>query len=293
MHSADPRDAEISALQTRIALLESQAQASEGRFFALLESLDVGIIVQGKQTEILLHNPRALELLGLTLEQIQGISSFDPRWNICDINDQPFPAERRPVAQALKTRQPVRNVAIGVATGASGERTWLLVNAVPQLNASGELVQVVATFTDITAYRHATQALQEKERHLNELSTPLVPLSPNVVLLPLMGSVDAARTRQMLNVLVEGVAHLRANTVVLDITGVTQVDPHLPLGIVRAAQAVRLLGAQMWLTGVRPQVASALVQLGADLGTIITRSTLQSALRELLAVRPEPNTAPA
>lgn len=277
---------ELAAWPARVAALESQLLANEARFQALLQGLDVGVIVQGPKTEITLYNRKALDLLGLTEDQIRGRSSYDPSWNIVDINNQPFPADQRPVAQALRTRQPVRDVAIGVKTGAGAERTWLLINAVPQLDVSGEVVQVVATFTDITAYRQALQALQEKERRLSEVSTPLVPLREDVVLLPLLGVVDAARTEQMLAVLLSGVARLRARTVVLDLTGVTQVDEHLPRGIVRASQAIRLLGAVLWLTGVGPQVASYLVRLGVDLGSIATRSTLESALAELLARSP-------
>lgn len=282
MSEQDYRDAQIVALAARVRELEEREVLSEGRFQALIQSLDVGIVVQGPQTEILLCNPKALELLGLSEDQLRGLSSFDPGWNILDESERPFPPEQRPVAQAILHKRAVRDVLIGVQRRQGATRSWLLVNAVPQLTDKGELVQVVATFIDLTAYRQTTKLLIEKQRRVAELATPLVPLGSGVVLLPLLGTVDQERVDQMLHVLLTGVVERRARTVVLDITGVTQMDSNLAVGIVRVAQSVRLLGAQLWLTGVRGWVAQELVRIDADLSAITTRATLERALHELL-----------
>lgn len=285
MSEKDYLDAQVVALAARVRELEEREILSEGRFQALIQSLDVGIVVQGPATEILLCNPKALQLLGLTEEQLRGLSSYDPGWNILDDAEKPFAPAERPVAQAILTKRPVRGVVIGVQHRQNASRSWLLVNAIPQLDDKGDLVQVVATFIDLTAYRQATKLLVEKQQRLTELATPLVPLGAGVVLLPIVGTVDHERVDQMLEVLLEGVVLRRAQTVVLDITGVTQMDSQLAVGIVRASHAVRLLGAQLWLTGVRGQVAQELVRLDADLSSITTRATLELALRELFGIR--------
>lgn len=285
MSEKDYLDAQVVALAARVRELEEREILSEGRFQALIQSLDVGIVVQGPATEILLCNPKALQLLGLTEEQLRGLSSYDPGWNILDDAEKPFAPAERPVAQAILTKRPVRGVVIGVQHRQNASRSWLLVNAIPQLDDKGDLVQVVATFIDLTAYRKATKLLIEKQQRLTELATPLVPLGAGVVLLPIVGTVDHERVDQMLEVLLEGVVLRRAQTVVLDITGVTQMDSQLAVGIVRASHAVRLLGAQLWLTGVRGQVAQELVRLDADLSSITTRATLELALRELFGIR--------
>ena len=285
MSEKDYLEAQVVALAVRVRELEEREILSEGRFQALIQSLEVGIVVQGPKTEILLCNPKALQLLGLTEGQLRGLSSYDPGWNILDDAEKPFQRADRPVAQAIRTKRPVRGVVIGVQHRQNASRSWLLVNAIPQLDAKGELVQVVATFIDLTAYRQATKLLFEKQRRLAELATPLVPLGAGVVLLPLVGTVDHERVDQMLQVLLEGVVLQRAQTVVLDITGVTQLDSQLAVGIVRASHAVRLLGVQLWLTGVRGQVAQELVRLDSDLSSITTRATLELALRELLGIR--------
>ena len=282
MSQSDYRDAQIVALAARVRELEEREIRSEGRFQALIQSLDVGIVVQGPKTEILLCNPKALELLGLSESQLRGLSSFDPNWNILTEDGRPFAPEDRPVAQAIKTKRPVQDVVIGVQHRQHSHRVWLLVNAVPQLDESGGILQVVATFTNISAYRHAAELIREKERHIAELATPLVPLGHGVVLLPLIGTVDAGRVGQMIEVMLQGVVERRARIVMLDITGVTEMDSQLAVGIVRAAQAVRLLGAKLWLLGVRGQVAQELVRFDADLSSITTRATLAQAIGDAL-----------
>jgi rsbT co-antagonist protein RsbR len=98
------------------------------------------------------------------------------------------------------------------------------------------------------------------------------------MVMPLVGAVDSQRAQQVLSALLEGIAGSRARVAILDITGVAVVDTQVANALIRAAQAVKLLGAQVVLTGIRPEVAQTLVGLGADLSGIITRSSLQSGI---------------
>lgn len=102
--------------------------------------------------------------------------------------------------------------------------------------------------------------------------------SPIVTGAPPIGSLDERRAQQVLDMLLHGVAGRRAQTVILDITGVPVVDTQVANALVRAAQSVKLLGAQVVLTGIRPEVAQTLVGLGTNLTDIITRSSLQSGI---------------
>lgn len=83
--------------------------------------------------------------------------------------------------------------------------------------------------------------------------------------------------------LLEGIAAHQAEVVIVDITGVKVVDTQVAQALVQTAQAVRLLGARIILTGIQPQIAQTLVHLGADVGNIITRSTLQSGITYALS----------
>jgi PAS domain S-box-containing protein len=122
------------------------------------------------------------------------------------------------------------------------------------------------------------QVIAAQQAALRELSTPLIPIAENVVAMPLIGSLDSARAQQVIETLLSGVASAHATTAIVDITGVPVVDTQVANALLRAAQAVRLLGAHVILTGIRPEVAQTLVGLGLDLSGIVTRSTLQSGI---------------
>jgi PAS domain S-box-containing protein len=113
---------------------------------------------------------------------------------------------------------------------------------------------------------------------LAELSTPLIPISDQVVVMPLIGAIDSERARPVLEALLHGIERSRARVAIVDITGVPLVDTQVAKSLIVAAQAVRLLGARIVLTGIRPEVAQTLVGLGADLGDIVTHGTLQSGI---------------
>lgn len=121
-----------------------------------------------------------------------------------------------------------------------------------------------------------------QEIHILELSTPLIPVSDGVVVMPLIGTLTAARAEQLLATLLDGLVGTRAEVAVIDVTGVPALDRGSAGLLGRAAHAARLLGARTFLTGVRPEVARALIELDVDLHGIELRGSLKSALRELL-----------
>jgi anti-anti-sigma regulatory factor len=113
---------------------------------------------------------------------------------------------------------------------------------------------------------------------LEELSTPLIPINEKVMVMPIVGAVDSRRSQLIVETLLHGIALSSAQVAILDITGVSVVDTQVANGLISAAQAVRLLGAQVMLTGIRPEVAQVLVSLSIDLSGIITCSSLQSGI---------------
>ena len=117
---------------------------------------------------------------------------------------------------------------------------------------------------------------------LDQLSTPLIPISDTVVVMPLIGTMDARRTEQVLETLLQGLSDSQADIAILDITGVGVVDTQVAQGLIRAAQAAQLLGARVVLTGIRPEIAQTLVGLGIDLSTIVTHSTLQNGIASVM-----------
>lgn len=163
---------------------------------------------------------------------------------------------------------------------------WLRTSKIPLVDADGTIVGVLGTYEDITERRAAEQErLEEQERliasqqaALVEVSTPLIPLSDGVIVMPLVGAIDSRRAQQILETLLEGVGANQAEIAILDITGVRVVDTQVANALIRAAQAAKLLGAQVVLTGISADVAQTIVHLGADLGSVVTRSNLQHGI---------------
>jgi len=130
--------------------IEAVLKLSDERVRNLIENLNVGILQQGPQAEILLTNAKALELLGLTEEQLLGKTSFDPDWNVIHEDGSDFPGSTHPVPVAIATQKPVRDIVMGVYRPKTKDREWLLVNAEPEFKTNGELDHVVCTFSSIT-----------------------------------------------------------------------------------------------------------------------------------------------
>jgi len=122
------------------------------------------------------------------------------------------------------------------------------------------------------------QVMRAQEELLVELSTPLIPLSREIVLVPIIGAVDATRARHMIDALLRGLEQTRSAVAIMDITGVAVVDEHVANTLLQSAQAARLLGTHVILTGIRSGVARSLVRLGVDLSGVNTRKTLQEGI---------------
>jgi anti-anti-sigma regulatory factor len=146
-------------------------------------------------------------------------------------------------------------------------------------DSAGNVVGVLSQTEDVTEQtRVQEQLLATQEETLRELSTPLIPVADGLVIMPLIGTIDSRRAQQVIESLLQGVTEHRAAIVILDITGVPIVDTQVAGALLRAAQAVNLLGARVILTGIRPEIAQTLVGLGVDLGQITTRGSLQSGI---------------
>jgi two-component system cell cycle sensor histidine kinase/response regulator CckA len=153
---------DITPLQTALHALTE----SEERFRALIDDLEVGVVLQDAEDHILIANRAAKSWLGLSHEETVGITSRDPRWRLLQEDGSDFPLDRVPSVLAVRTRQPVRNVLIGALHLESTERRWLQVTASPRLRADGTVQHVLVTIIDITERRIADQRLRESQRHL-------------------------------------------------------------------------------------------------------------------------------
>lgn len=125
--------------------------------------------------------------------------------------------------------------------------------------------------------------ISEQASALLELSTPVVQLWEGIVSLPLVGTLDSARTQVVMEKLLEALVATGSDHAIIDITGVPAVDTQVAQHLLKTVMAARLLGAECVISGIRPQIAQTVVGLGIDFGTIATKSSLSDAL--LLALR--------
>jgi diguanylate cyclase (GGDEF)-like protein/PAS domain S-box-containing protein len=130
--------------------MQDALSISEEQFRTLIHNLQIGIVLQGPGSEVILSNPKALSLLGLTEDQLLGKTSMDPYWNIIHEDGSVFHPEDRAVQVALRSRKAVGDIVMGVLRPANNDMVWLMVNADPQLDETGNVKQVITTFIDIT-----------------------------------------------------------------------------------------------------------------------------------------------
>jgi rsbT co-antagonist protein RsbR len=120
--------------------------------------------------------------------------------------------------------------------------------------------------------------LEEQRTTIRELSVPVIPINASTLVMPLIGALDTARLRQLRDRALHALTGARARYLVLDITGVSVVDSQIAHGILQVVQAARLLGTDVLLVGIRPEVAQAIVTLGVELQGMRTFADLQAAL---------------
>jgi PAS domain S-box-containing protein len=143
---------------------------SEEKYRNLFEHMAQGVVYQGTDGRIIDANPAAERLLGLSLDQMRGRSSIDPRWRSIHEDGSDFPGETHPAMVALQSGLPVQGAIMGVYNPQEDRRRWLLIDAMPQfLPGESRPYQVFATFTDITELKQASDALRLAETDLRAI----------------------------------------------------------------------------------------------------------------------------
>ncbi|HEU4322741.1 MAG TPA: STAS domain-containing protein [Roseiflexaceae bacterium] len=163
-----------------------------------------------------------------------------------------------------------------------------------RLNATLEAQVADRTAALEAALRQVQQHADRQAALLNEvaqhrtairaLSVPVLPVDRDTLVLPLIGALDSARLAEVQEQALDAIQRVRAQFLILDITGTPVVDSQVAQGLIAIVHGARLLGAQVWLVGIRPEVAQAIVGLGLDLSDIPTFSSLQNALERHHAV---------
>jgi rsbT co-antagonist protein RsbR len=146
-----------------------------------------------------------------------------------------------------------------------------------QLWAVSTLLDKLGLYTTEVYQQNREAVIKRQQEELLELSTPVVELWRNIVALPLIGTLDSARTQVVMENLLEKIVEREAMIAIIDITGVPTVDTLVAQHLLKTVAAARLMGADCIISGMRPQIAQTIVHLGVNLSEVITKATLADA----------------
>ncbi|MDQ3325387.1 MAG: STAS domain-containing protein [Actinomycetota bacterium] len=158
------------------------------------------------------------------------------------------------------------------------QRDFGLLNRV--LDAYEPAANRIANTVAVSFVEERERVIRQQQDAIRELSTPVLPVRERLLVLPIIGVLDAERARQLTEQLLTGIRTHRARVVVMDITGAPDVDASVANHLVQAVDASRLMGAAVIITGLSPKIAQTLVTIGVDLSKMNTVGDLQGGLEE-------------
>jgi rsbT co-antagonist protein RsbR len=139
------------------------------------------------------------------------------------------------------------------------------------------LLDKLALFTTEVYQKSREELILRQHQDLLELSTPVVQLWEGILALPLIGTLDSARTQVVMENLLQRIVETGASIAIIDITGVPTVDTLVAQHLLKTVAAARLMGADCIISGIRPQIAQTIVHLGVELSSVVTKATLADA----------------
>jgi rsbT co-antagonist protein RsbR len=145
-----------------------------------------------------------------------------------------------------------------------------------------DLIDAAGLFTTEVSQKAREEVIQRQQQEMLELSTPVVKLWDSILALPLIGTLDSARTQVVMESLLQSIVQTNSRVAIIDITGVPTVDTVVAQHLLKTVTAARLMGADCIISGVRPQIAQTIVHLGINLLDITTKATLSDAFQVAL-----------
>lgn len=140
------------------------------------------------------------------------------------------------------------------------------------------LLDKLGLVTFETYVKKREKVITEQQKSMLELSTPVIQVWEEILILPLIGSVDSSRAKQIMESLLKSIVATNSSMVLIDITGIPAVDTEVANRLLKTIQAAKLMGTECILTGISPQISQTIVHLGIDLIGVITRASLRDGL---------------
>jgi len=238
----------LSATESRISPQEAQAQGTE-----FLHALGKALAA-GNVTDILGPDFAEVRDLLATFSRSRALQGFSPSETATFV----FSLKQALFERIRTTTSDAKQMADSV---------W----------AISLLLDQLGLFTIETFQKTRDELIERQRQEIDELSTPVVKLWDGIVALPLIGTLDSGRTQIVMQNLLETIVQTGAEIAILDITGVPTVDTLVAQHLLKTVSAARLMGADCIISGIRPQIAQTIVQLGVELN-VISKATLADAL---------------
>jgi rsbT co-antagonist protein RsbR len=282
------RNAELQARVADLEYTEQVLRTTEEHVRLFVEHTPAAVAMLDRDMRYIMTSRRWLTDYGLGYQNIIGRSHYEV---FNDIPDRWKASHQRSLAGAIEGQDE------DPWERANGGMDWLSWKTFPWHDSSGAVGGIIFFTEVVTKHVQDQQALRDNEAQLREINThqeqllnmireissPVIPVHDDVLVLPLVGTIDSARSSRIMETLLTGVQEHAAEVVIIDITGVPIVDTAVANHLIQATRAATLLGAHCVLVGVSAEVAQTLVQLGVNLSTLVTRSNLQAGITYALA----------
>jgi len=278
------------ALRKEVASLKQERDLLQ----AVVDALPFAMFWKDREHVFLGGNaPAAAWVRFSSTAEFRGRTDYDMPWTREEAD-----AYRADDREVMTTGKPLLNL-VQTQQQVDGSALWINTQKVPLRDSAGEIIGLLGWVEDITARkleqeeqtRVKDEMIRAQAEALYELATPLLPVAPGVLVMPLIGEIDKGRSEQVMTTLLERVVSHGAHAAILDLTGMRRGDMGVMNALVGVARAVRLLGAKAIVTGLHPEVARTVVELAVDLDDLVLLSDLKSGIAHAIARRGAPSSA--
>jgi len=246
----------------------------------ILDNVAEEIMLIDRDFKILWANKRAQERYGKGNGDIVSDFCYRVTHGIDHVCQPPY--DICPVEEALKTGKPIS--VLHTHFDNKGNKVYAEVSGYP-IYEKDEVVEFIHISRNVTERVMAEERLKEQQKAILELSTPVIKLWDDIIVMPLIGIIDSRRAKQIMESLLTTITETQSSIAIIDITGVPLVDTEVADRLIKTIMAAALLGTKCVVVGIKPDIAQSIVHLGIDMSMISTYATLQAgitaAFREL------------
>ena len=252
------------------------SKESEARLAAIVDHVLDSIITINERGTVQSFNPAAERVFGYKASEVIGK-------NVKMLMPEPFHGEHDGYLDNYLKSGDAKVIGIGrEVTALRKDGTKFPVELAVSEMPVGKGRMFVGSLRDIAERKETERKIAQQHRLLMELSTPVLKVWDRVVLMPLIGNIDAERAGQIIENLLEAVVGNEARVAVIDVTGVPTIDTFSAGHLMKTVSAAEMLGAQVLITGISPDIAHTLVKLGVDLSSIRAFGPLRAGIAEAL-----------